>query len=54
MTAKSLLRDALCQPNGAGWTDQTAEVTTHTLGANETGMTGLMIEDNRLMSTIAT
>ena len=39
---------------GTGRTYQTAEVASYTLGAYQTRTTGLMVEDNGLMATIAT
>ena len=47
------LPDALCQANGSCWADQTTEVAAYTLGAYETGLTGLMVEDDGLMSAVA-
>ena len=39
--------------DSTGRTDETTEVTANALGTYQTGTTGLMIEDDGLMSTIA-
>ena len=53
LALRFFLHDTLCQTDGACWTDQTTEVAAHTLGAYEMGLTGRMIEDDGLMSTVA-
>ena len=44
--------DAFRQADGTRGTDEAAEVTTDALRTHDTGLTGLLVEDNRLMATI--
>ena len=48
------LLDALAGVNGTCGTDQTAEMTAHTLGANNTGLARVQVKDNGLMPTVST
>ena len=47
-----LFGDALRYTDSTHGTDEAAEVTTDTLGTHDTGLTGLLVEDDRLMAAI--
>ena len=46
------LVDALALTDGTSRTNQSAEVATHTLGAYQTRLTGLVVEDDGLMTAV--
>lgn len=48
-----ILLDTFRQTDGTRRTDEAAEVTADTPGTHDTGLTGLFVENDGLMTTIA-